>query len=219
VKFEAAYLRSLDFDNVTRAEAESVYYRGRAGVIADADYKKLQDYIFRYIAAKAGQLGMAVHLHVSWGPGGYFHIGGANPLLLESMFNDPGLRYTNFVMLHGGWPFTREITALLSKPNVYTDFSEQTLITYPQAVAQVLRQWLEFAPDKVLFATDAYPYSDEVGWEQSGWIATHTARQALGMALTGMLNDGEITRERAVEMAHLVLHDNAARLYGLVSYK
>jgi predicted TIM-barrel fold metal-dependent hydrolase len=208
IKFEAAYLRSLDFEDVSRAEADAAYAHNGA-------YKKLQDYLFRHIAAKAGALGMAVHLHVAWGPGGYFHIAGTNPLLLESVFNDPRLRRTNFVLLHGGWPFTREITALLTKPNVYTDFSAQTLTNYPRAVAQVLREWLEFAPDKVLFATDAYPYSEEMGWEQAGWVANDTGRQALGLALTGMLNDGEITRDRAVELAHMVLHDNAGKLYGL----
>jgi uncharacterized protein len=215
VKFEAAYLRSLDFADVPRAEADTVYARGRTRVLTGADYKKLQDYIFRHIAAKAGSLGMAVHLHVAWGEGGYFGVAGTNPLLLESALNDPSLHNTNFVLLHGGWPFTRETTALLSKPNVYTDFSAQTLLNYPRAVSQVLREWLEFAPEKVLFGTDAYPYSKEIGWEESGWIASDTGRQALGLALTGMLNDGELTRERAFELAHLVLHDNAAKLYHL----
>jgi len=88
-------------------------------------------------------------------------------------------------------------------------------MNYPRAVAQVLREWLEYAPDKVLFGTDAYPYSDESGWEQSAWVATRDGREALGLALTGMLNDGEITRDRAFELAHLVLHDNAAKLYHL----
>jgi uncharacterized protein len=208
IKFEAAYLRSLDFDDTPRAEAEAAYLR-------KGPYKKLQDYLFRHIAAEAGRLGMAVHLHVAWGPGGYFHIAGTNPLLLESAFNDPRLHGTNFVLLHGGWPFTREITALLTKPNVYADFSAQTLTNYPRTVAGVLREWLELAPDKVLFATDAYPYSNELGWEQSGWVASDTGRAALGLALTGMLNDGEITRDRAFELAHMILHDNAAKLYHL----
>jgi hypothetical protein len=29
-----------------------------------------------------------------------------------------------------------------------------------------------------------------------------------------MMQDGEISRERALELAHMVLHDNAAKLYG-----
>jgi hypothetical protein len=35
------------------------------------------------------------------------------------------------------------------------------------------------------------------------------------LALTEMLNDGEITRDRASDIAHMVLHDNAAKLYSL----
>jgi predicted TIM-barrel fold metal-dependent hydrolase len=208
IKFEAAYLRSLDFDDVPRAQAEDAYAHGR-------NYKRLQDFLFRHIAAQAGRLGMAVHLHVAWGAGGYFDIAGTNPLLLESAINDPRLHQTNFVLLHGGWPYIREITALLTKPNVYADFSAQTLMNYPRAVSQVLREWLEFAPDKILFGTDAYPNSEETGWEQSAWIASDTTRQALGLALTGMVNDGEITIDRALELARMVLHDNAAKLYRL----
>jgi len=211
IKFEAAYLRSLEFDDVPEPTAATIYKHHQPG----ADYKKLQDFLFRHIAGKAGELGMAVHLHVAWGAGGYFDITGTNPLNLESVFNDPRLHRTNFVMLHGGWPFTREITALVTKPNVYADFSAQTLMNYPRAVAQVLREWMELAPEKILFGTDAYPYSEEAGWEQSGWIAVHTTREALGLALTEMMNDGEITRQRAFELAHMVLHDNAAKLYGL----
>ncbi len=215
VKFEAAYLRSLDFEDVPKAEASRVYSGARALPATEAGYKRLQDFLFRYIAAECGRLGMAVHIHAAAGAGGYFHVAGANPLLLEPLFNDPKLRKTNFVLLHGGWPFTREVTALLSKPNVYADFSEQNLINYPHAVAQVLREWLEYAPDKVLFATDAYPYSDELSWEAAGWVAATASREALGLALTEMLHDSEITRERALELARMVLHDNAARLYKL----
>lgn len=215
VKFEAAYLRSLDFANASKEEAARAYFGSRNVPPSDAAYKRLQDYIFRYIAAECGRLGMAVHLHAAAGAGGYFGVGGANPLLLESVLNDPKLRKTNFVMIHGGWPFTREVSALLSKPNAYADFSEQTFMNYPRAVAGAIREWLEFAPEKVLFGTDAYPFSEEMYWEEAGWVATSTGRDALGLALTGMLQDGEITRERAIEIARMVLRDNARKLYKL----
>ncbi len=215
VKFEAAYLRSLDFENPTKAEATRIYFGSRNVPVPDASYKKLQDYVFRYIAAECGRLGLAVHLHAAAGAGGYFHVGGANPMLLESVLNDPKLRKTNFVMVHGGWPFTREVAALLSKPNAYADFSEQTFMNYPRAVAQAIREWLEWAPEKVLFATDAYPFSEEMSWEEAAWVGTTTGREALGLALTEMMHDGEITRDRAVELARMVLRDNARKLYKL----
>jgi hypothetical protein len=226
-KFEAAYLRTLAFDAVDRAAAERVYGQfaapvghaggnaaGHAGQPPDAEYKLLQDYLFRYIAAECGRLGMAVHLHTNAGAGGYFDVGGANPLLLESVLNDPALRKTTFVMLHGGWPFTREITALLTKPNAYLDFSSQSLMLSAPTLAGTIREWLGFVPEKVMFATDAYPYSNEMGWEESGWMAARAGRQALAIALTGMMRDGEISHVRAVELARMVLRENARKLYG-----
>ena len=212
VKFEAAYLRSLDFGNPSRSEADRVYSSARP---SNEEYKKLQDYLFRYIAAECGRLGMAVHLHTAAGAGGYFDVAGVNPLLLQPLLNDPTLRKTAFVMIHGGWPFTREITALLTKPNAYLDFSEQTLITSPHSVAQAIRAWLEYVPEKVMFATDAYPYSTELDWEESAWIAARNGRDALAIALTAMLDAGEITHDHAIELARMVLRDNARKLYGL----
>jgi len=217
-KFEAAYLRSLAFDAVDAATAARVYQR-LAGKPApsEAEYKPLEDYLFRYIAAECGRLGMAVHIHTMAGAGGYFDVGGANPLNLESVLNDPALRKTRFVMLHGGWPFIREIAALLVKPNAYLDFSQQSLMLPPPTLARSLREWLELNPEKVLFATDAYPYSNEIGWEESGWMAAKAGREALAIALTGMLRDGQITRPRASQLARMILRDNAITLYGLTN--
>jgi hypothetical protein len=214
-KFEAAYLRALDFDPADQAAAERIYQQFHAGrAPAQAEYKPLQDFLFRYIAAECGRLGMVVHLHTEAGAGSYFDVGGANPLHLEPVLNDPALRKTKFVMVHGGWPFQNEITALLTKPNAYLDISSQDLLFPPAALAARLREWLEWTPEKVLFGTDAYPYSDGLGWEESGWLAANRARQALAIALTAMMRDGEIDRTRAVTLARMVLRDNARALYG-----
>lgn len=207
-KFEAAYLRSLAFDFVTREDAERAY-------LGKGPYKQLQDYLFRYIAMECGRLGMAVHLHTMAGPVRFFEVAGANPLLLEPSLNDPTLSKTKFVMVHGGWPFTREITALLTKPNAYLDFSEQSMVIDPPILAQTIREWLSYVPEKVLFATDAYPFSDEMGWEESAWTGARRGREALGIALTNMVRDGNVTRDRAKELARMVLRENARKLYGL----
>jgi hypothetical protein len=216
-KFELAYLRSLSIADPAHDEAAAAYAK-YIDVNTSPDpsaYKALQDYLFHVIAAECGRLGMAVHFHTMAGAGSYFSITGGNPLNLEPVFNDPSLRHTNFVMLHGGWPFVREAGALLQKPNVYLDFSQQALIIPAHTLALWLREWLELFPDKVLFATDGYPYSPSLGWEESTWLAARNAREALGIALTGMERDGEITPARASQLAHMVLHDNAAALYHL----
>ena len=209
-KFEMAYLRQLDLGNPTKADAEKYYTTGTG------DYKALQDYIFRFIATECGRLGMAVHFHTGAGGGGYFNVTGSNPMLLEPLLNDPALRKTTFVMLHGGWPFEHELTGLLTKPNAYFDFSAQTAMNTPHEVARAIRQWLEYVPEKVMYATDAYPFAPpDAGWEELGYAANQTGREALGIALTEMLHDQEITRDRAVELARMVLRENARKLYGI----
>ena len=213
-KFEIAYLRSFDFTNPTREEAERVYTQLRNQPRPDsAQYKILQDYLFHYIATECGRLRLLVHLHTIAGSGGFFGVAGVNPLLLEPLLNDPQLRKTTFVLLHGGWPFIREAGALLEKPNVYLDISQQTLTFSPRTLSGWLREWLETYPDKVLFATDGYPYSDALGWEEATWIASHVGREALGLALTGMLRDGEISHARAEVIARDVLRNTALSLY------
>jgi len=213
-KFEVAYLRNFDFTSVSLEDATRIYAKWQGKPAPNsAKYKLLQDFLFRYIAQECGHLGLAVHLHTMSGGGGYFGIAGGNPMLLEPLFNDPTLRKTKFVMLHGGWPYVREAGSLLQKPNVYLDLSQQALTFPPRTLATWLREWLETFPDKVLFATDGYPFSDAMGWEESTWIASRNARQALGLALTGMVQDGEISRPRAAEIAAMVLHGNAEFLY------
>ena len=215
IKFEAAYLRKLDFDNPDQTRARLTYARYvRGGEPPAADYKALEDSLFYYIAREAGRLGLAVHIHCIEGAGGFYRQSGSDPLLLESVFNDPNLRKTNFIVIHGGYPFTKEMGSLMSKPNVYADFSAQTFFTYPRELSEILRHWLEFYPDKILFGTDAFSFGPAVDWGEVAWLSNTTAREALALALTGMINDGEIDRARAVELARMVLHDNAAKLYS-----
>jgi predicted TIM-barrel fold metal-dependent hydrolase len=216
IKFEAAYLRALDFDDASPREAERVYARHARGTEPGAaDYKTLQDFLFRYVAREAGRLGLAIHIHTGGGCGNFFQLRGSNPVLLEPALNDPTLRKTTFVLVHGGEPFTQQAAFLLAKPNVYADFSAQTFLFSPRVLSETLRYWLTLYPHKVLFGTDLFPGSPEIDWEESGWQTTTTARRALAIALTGMVRDEEITRERASEIARMVMRENAVKLYGL----
>jgi uncharacterized protein len=216
IKYEAAYLRKLDFDDPDAAGARTTYARFvRGGEPAARDYKALQDFLFFFIAREAGRLGLAVHIHCIGGAGGFYRQTGSNPLLLETVFNDPALRKTNFVVVHGAYPFTKEMGSLMGKPNVYADFSAQTFLLYPRELSEILRNWMEAFPDKILFGTDAFSFGPEIDWGEVAWLSNSSARQALAIALTGMMNDGEIDRARAVELARMVLRENAIKLYGL----
>ncbi len=215
-KLEAAYLRRLDFGPAPEADASRTYAQyAKDGVPPAADYKALQDYLFSYLSREAARLGLAIHIHVANGGGANYDQRGSYPLILTWAFNEPSLRKTNFVVVHGGYPYYREMAGLMGKPNVYADFSALSFFEGVHGQSELLRGWLSQWPEKVLFGTDATPNTNEISWEETGWVASTTAREALAIALTGMIHDGEITRARALELARMVLRDNAKKLYGL----
>jgi len=215
VKFEAAYLRPLDFGDASAADARRIYAKYiLTGVPTRAEYKTLEDYLFKEVAREAGRQGMPVHIHTLDTFGGFYSSRGSAPHQLEPTFNDSTLRGTSFVMIHGGWPLYAQTQSMLSKPNVYADISMMVLVAEPRELATTLRSWLTAWPEKVLFGTDAFDGGPDQGWEEGVWLGTTTARRALALALTGMMQDGEIDRPRAEALARMVLHDNAAKLYG-----
>ena len=216
IKFEAAYLRSLDFGDASALAATGVYARYAAGGDPSrADYKTLQDFLFRYIAREAGRLGMPVHVHAFNGAGNYFSASGADPALMEPMLNDSTLRATRFVIVHGGGAYSAQAGALLWKPNVYADISFMTLAYSPSQLADILRGWLLQFPNKVLFGTDASAFGPDAGWDVVAAAATGGGRTALAIALTEMVRRGEVSRIRAKEIATMVMRTNAATLHDL----
>jgi hypothetical protein len=66
-----------------------------------------------------------------------------------------------------------------------------------------------------MFGTDAYPYSQDAGWQETAVASARAGRAALKLALTQMMRENEITADRAVELARMVLRDNARKLYNL----
>src|SRR5260221_11748411 len=102
VKFEAAYLRSLDFADVPAATARRIYAKyARGGEPSHAEAKAVEDFLFRAIAREAGRLGMAVHMHPFHAFGPYYRVAEADPMLLEPAFDDTTLPNTKFAILHG----------------------------------------------------------------------------------------------------------------------
>lgn len=217
VKFEAAYLRSLHFDDPPQRQARRIYERYLHNTeVPEDEYRDLQDYLCRYLLREATKLGLPVHFHTGVPVGNAASVAGSNPLLLENIFNDPRYRQTTFVLLHGSYPFTREAILLAGKPNVYVDSSDMTVYLHPVDLAQIFKEWLTFYAEKILFGTDAVIFSDLAGVEETYWLATEGGRQALALALNEMVQEGRCDEAEALRLARLVLHDNAAKLYGLL---
>jgi len=214
VKFEAAYFRSLHFDDPARDRAASVYAKYSAGgVPSPAEYTDFQDFVFRYLVVESGRLRLPVHIHTSAGAGDYFMLRNVHVLNLENVVKDPRYASTTFVLIHGGYPADREAIFLASVKNVYLDSSATGMLAYPTEFKDILKRWLETYPEKVTFGSDAFPYSDKIGAEAVYWIGVQSGRSALAAALAEMIAAREITHAQALSMARAFLHDTAAGLY------
>ena len=215
MKFEAAYFRSLFFRDPPREKAEAIYAQFRAGgVPSEDDYRTFQDYVFRVLIDQAGKLKLSVHFHSAVGIGDYFSLRNGNPLNLENVLRDPRYSHVNFVLIHGGYPYTLDMIWLTAAKNVYTDSSLMGYYVYPSELKNILKQWISLYPEKIMFGSDAFPFNDAVGAEETFWLAARSARTAVGAALAELVAEGAFTEERALDLARLYLHDNAANLYG-----
>ena len=213
-KFEAGYFRSLYFADPPRPAAAAVYQKYHsAGVPTPEEYKTFQDYVFRYLVTEGGRLHLPVHIHTAVGEGDYFSLRKGDVLNLENVLKDPRYLNTTFVLIHGGYPYFREVIWLASMKNVYIDSSEIETLVYPSEMKNVLKYWLETYPDKITFGTDAYPFSAALGAEETYWLGVYSAREALAAALAEMVASDEVTEDKALEIARGYLHDNALSLY------
>ncbi len=210
MKFEAAYFRTLYFRDPPREKAETIYAQFRAGGVAsEDDYRTFQDYIFRVLIDQAGKLKLPVHFHSAVGTGDYFSLRNGNPLNLENVLRDPRYSNVNFVLIHGGYPYTLDMIWLTAAKNVYTDSSLMGYYVYPSELKNILKQWISLYPEKIMFGSDAFPFNDGVGAEETFWLAARSARTALAAALAELVAEGAFTEEKALELARLYLHDNA----------
>ena len=218
MKYEAAYFRSLYFSDPPREKAEAIYAKYRSGGVPSAEeYRVFQDYLFRVMVDQAGKLKLPLHFHTAVGIGDYFSLHQGHVLNLENVLRDPRYHNTTFVLVHGGWPYEKEAALLTAAKNVYLDTSFQSELLYPSQFKDVLKQLLTLFPDKMMYGSDAFPFNDALGAEESFWLAAHTTRTALAAALSELVSERAITQDKALELARLYLHDNAARLYGLSS--
>jgi hypothetical protein len=215
IKFEIAYFRPLLFADPSKQAAADVYEKYRTdGVPDDREYIVFQDYLFRYLVREAGRLHLPVQIHTAVGIGDYFNVTGGNVMNLENILRDPRYESTTFVLLHGGYPFQDPAIWLAARKNVYLDTSLMELYLYPEEFSHVLRRWLLLYPDKVVFGSDAFPFNDAVGAEESYWIAVRSARTALAAALAKMIVQHEVSEDKALVIAHAYLHDTAIGLYA-----
>lgn len=207
-----ANFRSFNVDVVSEDEARNVF---ESGNVNPERYKHLQDYLLRRILVKAGEIGLPVQIH-SGSTGIVSFMRETNPSYLDKLLWLPDVLPARVVLLHGGYPFCREAGFMVStwgrRPRqLFLDLSVMWMDhpCSPYALVGMLRGWLEEGlASKLIYGSDGTSPFKLL-------ISAMDIREALYLALKGMIDDGLIDESQALTMAELVLRGNAKAFYKL----
>jgi predicted TIM-barrel fold metal-dependent hydrolase len=227
----SAYYRTLGLTRPTASEAEAALQRvlkvapkpdasepqgpmDHNPMFADqadnAALNTLEDFLFRHIYVKAGQLRRPIIIHSAVALHPALRADFNDPRPLYNVFTDPEIQRaeTRFVIIHAGYPNTQLIAAFISQfPNVYTDVSFYS--KYPGTLLQVYRDLLALGPsDRIMHGSDANSVPEEIG--SCAW----NSRAVLAKILTEYLDLGW-TQDDINKMAENVLHRTARTVFGI----
>src|SRR3990172_13318633 len=171
--------------------------------------KPLLDYFIKLGLRISSEHNLPFQIHTGFGDPDLNLLEG-NPLLLHKIFQDEDLGNPNIVLLHGGYPYLREAGYLASiYPNAFVDLS--LMISFVQhGMVNGILNIMELAPySKVLYGSDGFSIPELF------WIGAKHGRIALSKALQYMIESGEITPVKAIEIGKHVLYKNANNLYKI----
>lgn len=150
----------------------------------------------------AGEHALPVQIHTGFGDRD-LDLARANPALLRPLLEEPRFARCPIVLLHAGYPYSREAAYLAAMyAHVYVDWSLANPLLAGPVLVQVLHELLALAPaSKLLYGSDAWGIPDWI------YLGARYGREALAAVLA---DDHD-----APALARHILHDNAAALYGL----
>jgi predicted TIM-barrel fold metal-dependent hydrolase len=211
VKNLAAYDRRLDFEPVTRDDAEAAFAAYLEGRGSDATNRLFQD----YLTDRVLDLAATHHLPVKFHCGYYF---GNGPMPIERVRENAAdvarlaQRHpdVNFVLLHMGYPYEHDYAALAKRyPNVYVDLAWAWILN-PERTTDFVVDFLSSAPHTKLlgFGGDHTIAEGVVG-------QAALARDGICDALMRLVTHHRLTQADAEQVARDIMHDNAHRLFPI----
>jgi uncharacterized protein len=212
LKIVSAYVRGIDFDDATYADASGVYRALASGVASGPAVATapLENFIVRRLAQYAADNGLPMQIHVGMGhPEPGMRVANSAPFLLERFLDTPSLNRLKVALLHGGYPFSSHVAALAQTyGNVYVDFSWMPYLHH-YYLRTKLSEWLEILPaNKLLYGSDTSAPEFHVA-------AAHYGREALNHVLHDGHARGVWDAKQVDWLARRILFENTAEVYGI----
>ena len=211
IKNDLAYERTLQYDKVSRSEAETVFNRivSRLGEGPSwPEVKPLQDYMMHQVVQAAIEAGLPLQIHTGLQEGNGNIITNANPTHLINLFIE--YREAKFDLFHGGYPYIHEWATLAKNfANVYADLAWVHIIS-PEIGRCLLHELIETVPGNKIMAYGGDSLTVEIAYGHS-----RMARQVVARVLSEKVSEGYMREDEAVVLARRMLRDNPAALFKL----
>lgn len=205
VKSLLAYQRPLNYAQPDGSEIEPLFGKPN---LTEQETHAIEDFLMHEVTERAGRFQLPYQIHVGYGSWQSNITAGANPLLLNPLIESH--RKTQFVLLHGGYPFIGEMSTLAKNhPNVYIEAGWLAYIA-PAAYQRAMGEWLDSVPmNKILaFGADCLHIEQTLG-------ALILTRRLLTQAFADKIAESGWSESLALECATRLLHRNAVELYRL----
>ncbi len=213
IKSALAYRRTLQYDRVTRHEAEVIFNRISSHLgegISWLEAKPLQDYMMHQVIRAAIEAELPLQIHTGLQEGNLNIIANADPTHLVNLF----IEYpeAKFDLFHGGYPYIHEWATLAKYfANVYADLAWVYIIS-PQIGRLLLHELIETVPGSKIMAFGGDAQTVEMAYGHS-----RMARQVVTHVLSEKVAEGYMTEDEAISLARRMLSENPRQLFKLPS--
>jgi predicted TIM-barrel fold metal-dependent hydrolase len=205
VKISVAYVRKLDFEEVTFHEADRIFSAIRRG--REINAKPLHDYLIHKIIQRAECINIPIQIHTGHQAGNWQDVRFTDPAHLVPIFQK--YRNAKFDIFHAGWPFS-EILGSIGKefPNVWLDMCWAWALN-PVQMERILDEWLATVPCNKIFAFGADAFSP---FMMLGYAIQ--ARNGIANVMEKKVQRKEFDAKTAEFVARRIMHQNAVEFFS-----
>lgn len=209
VKTGAAYIRTLQFDNVSKDKGEAIFTSLlNNSTVNSEDIKSVQDYLMHRMLDLVDEFDMPLQIHTGLHAGNGNVITNSKPTHLTNLFFEyPGI---DFILFHGGYPYGGELAVLVkSFPNVFLDMC-WTYVISPSYSERYLHEWIETIPANKILA-----FGGDYSFVEAIYAHSVMARQVISKVLVEKVSSRYMTENEAIDVAKMILRENALRIFKL----
>jgi predicted TIM-barrel fold metal-dependent hydrolase len=210
VGVKAHLAEEVGFGTLPKPLTNSLFAAAKSG--DRSAYQQVYLAVFIETLRQCQKLRIPVHLHTGL-TGGLWDgpVSDADPFKIVSLLRQPEFIQTRVVLLHGAYPWIQHAAAVAhALPHVWVDLS-WTTPWIAQRIIECYRDAIGMMPlSKLMIGSGGH------GIPEIAWLAAKTAKIALKKVLEDNVKQKLLGFQQAEQIGRMILHDNAAHLYGLL---